>query len=155
VDEDRFDELNRYSWHWVSAGESNGYASRTLGGRERYLHHDVLGVEDTSVHVDHHNNNGLDCRRENLRVADKQKNSANREKCVGCPGRIFTSRYKGVINRAAHIRPGAPPWTARIRVSGHLIHLGRFPTEQEAAAAYDAAAIQHFGEFARTNFSRS
>jgi hypothetical protein len=155
VDEDQFEELNRLTWRWNADGKSTGHA--TSGDRATHLclHHAVLGVEDTGTHIDHHNNDGLDCRRSNLRVASKHQNGANREKFVGQPGRTFTSQYKGVINRAAHIKPGAPPWTARIRVNERLIHIGRFSTEQEAALAYDAAAIQHFGEFARTNFPRS
>lgn len=45
-------------------------------------------------------------------------------------------------------------WSANIRVNRMLISIGRFATEREAAFAYDAAAIQHFGEFAKTNFPR-
>lgn len=72
---------------------------------------------------------------------------------MGRPGRVFTSRYKGVIDRSRHIAPGSAPWLARIRVDGQLIHIGRFDTEEEAARAYDEAARKHFGEFARLNFS--
>ena len=115
------------------------------------MHHDVLEVSSQTV-IDHHNNNGLDCRKENLRVANKSKNGANRGKFIGRHGRVFTSKYKGVINRARHLAPGALPWLARIRVRGQLIQIGRYETECEAAVAYDAAAIHYFGEFAKTNF---
>ena len=35
-------------------------------------------------------------------------------------------------------------WQARIRTAGRLIYLGRYPTEPEAARAYDDAALPVF-----------
>lgn len=42
-------------------------------------------------------------------------------------------------------------WRAQIRVSGKERHIGYFRTEEEAARAYDAAALQSYGAFAFTN----
>jgi hypothetical protein len=162
VDEDMFSDLNQRAWHWVATGESAGYA--VSGSRESYvqLHRLILGVTDPKVCVDHKDNNGLDCRRKNLRIASRLDNGANRDKFVGRPGRKFTSRYKGVVDRSKHYtqtfvrnitkKASDYPWLARIRVDHKLIHIGRFATELEAARAYDVAAIRHFGEFAKINF---
>lgn len=55
-----------------------------------------------------------------------------------------SSGFKGVSKRAGK-------WRAYITVGGRFISLGSFTTVREAARAYDAAAREHFGEFAATN----
>lgn len=90
------------------------------------------------MQVDHINGNGLNNRRENIRLCTHEQNSYNQQKPYG------SSKYKGVCRKRGK-------WDAQIRASGKIIWLGSFATEDEAANAYDEAALKHFGEFAFTN----
>jgi hypothetical protein len=93
--------------------------------------------------VDHRNCNRADNRKRNLRLCKDAQNVRNRRK-----SRNKTSQYKGVSRKALRANK---PWEATITVDGTAIHLGRFVHEHEAAVAYNAAATQYFGEFARLN----
>jgi AP2 domain/HNH endonuclease len=103
----------------------------------RFLHNFLMGTKG----VDHRNGNGLDCRRSNLRLASSRQNSRNRGMRAD-----NTSGYKGV---SWHRLTGR--WIASIKVAERRLHLGLFPTAEDAALAYNVAALEHFGEFARLN----
>lgn len=93
-------------------------------------------------YIDHRNGDGLDNQRRNLRPATGTQNNANTRRRTD-----NTSGFKGVS-----WRPDANRWHARVQSGRKLRHLGYFDTAEAAARAYDAAARELFGEFARPNF---
>lgn len=88
--------------------------------------------------IDHINGDGLDNRPSNLRLATMPQNLQNRDK-----PRHNTSGIKGVYATKSG------NWLAMIRVHGRLKALGTYTDREDARAAYNNAAAQHFGEFAR------
>ncbi len=103
------------------------------------LHRFIMGAHK-GQYVDHKNRDGLDNRRSNLRICTNSQNQHN------CQTNRGSSCYKGVSWQKSRRK-----WKATITVDGKNKHLGLFADELEAACAYDAAAREHFGEFARPN----
>lgn len=92
-------------------------------------------------YVDHRNGNGLDNRRANLREATHAQNTRNARRRSDS-----TTGFKGVWLH----REGV--WRATIQAAGRRQHLCVYPTPEDAARAYDEAARELHGEFARLNF---
>lgn len=146
VDDVDFDRVSAAgSWVAIPSTTCPGrwYAYRTLYRPKRtvYLHRFILGAP-RGLQVDHANGDGLDCRRENMRLASRSQNCANAKKRRDAK----SSRFKGVV-----AIPGKG-WQAQITVDNRHRALGVFPTEEEAARAYDAEAERAWGPFARHNF---
>lgn len=91
--------------------------------------------------IDHINGDKLDNRIENLRACTRFQNNRNRRANVNS-----TSKYKGVSWHSGHKR-----WSANISIEGKFKHLGYFPSEYEAARAYDQAALPIHKEFTKLN----
>ena len=131
--------IDTYGYAWRS------YRARVVPG---YLHRKILsrlvgrGLV-TSEQCDHISGDRLDNRRVNLRVATHGQNIVNR-KGHG------SSLYLGV-------KRSGEKWRAQIcplgsGKMGRQIDLGTFTDEAEAARAYDRAARECHGEYARLNF---
>lgn len=129
-----------HSWHAtaLSATAKIVYACAKISGRCTTLHSLLCPNWEFVDHVD---GNGLNNCRANLRDGTGFKNSANRELASN-----NTSGYKGVGWNKRKSK-----WRASIMINGKAIFLGYFGTSEEAADAYDQAAVHHFGEYAKTN----
>lgn len=144
VDDDVFEWASKFKWfaHWRG---SAFYAARTEyspnGGKCKTisLHREILSAAVGTL-VDHKDRDTMNCRRENLRFADRAGSARNRSPFKG-------RKFKGVFFRKDKLR-----WRAGIGVNWKMIWLGHFDSDIEAAKAYDIAARKHFGKFAVLNF---
>ena len=150
VDEVDADRVNSHSWCLTVPRRGRRDATLYVVCYERKLthvklHRFVLGLaKGDGTIVDHVNGIGLDNRRSNLRLASHSGNQCNRGKYgLGHP------KYKGVFK---HSR--SPKWQVSIGFNRQKFYIGMFASEIDAARAYDIAAIDLHGEFARLNFPR-
>jgi hypothetical protein len=130
------------SWYIGYSGRSPNtlYARTTLSGHKHIsMHRLILGDRCRGYDVDHIDGNGLNNSRNNLRIATRSQNCANR---LNAPS-AKTSPYKGVSWKKRNKK-----WVAQIKVNQRVIHLGLFECAMDAACAYAKAAKQYFGEFA-------
>lgn len=127
---------NQFGWY-VRAG-----SLRYLAAHHRLLHAFIMRVKPGEM-IDHISGDTLDNRKQNLRVVTHAQNSQNMRRPT-FPGK--TSRFKGVCWSQYEGK-----WHASIRADGMRHDLGMFNDETAAALAYDAAASELHGEYARTN----
>jgi hypothetical protein len=122
---------------------NHGYKCGNIGNKS-FLAHRVamaicLGTWDFGF-VDHINGDKTDNRRENLRLCTNAQNLRNGKSRGGA------SKYKGVSFHKQNKN-----WVASIMVDGMAKHIGSFAREEDAARAYNDAAMMLHGDFARLN----
>lgn len=149
VDDADFELISGFKWAPHKHGNTvYALANKTRRGGAKpvtiRMHRLILGLEaGDGIKVDHKNGNGLDNQRRNLRICTHSQNCCNSRKHRGT-----TSKYKGVV---WHKRTAK--WHAQANFGGHGSKcLGVFDSEIDAALAYDHAAREHAGEFAKLNF---
>jgi hypothetical protein len=144
VDDDVYEMLNEKTWYARKRGNA-WYAYRHEYSKNTYKYvfmHRVIANTPEGLVTDHISGDGLDNRRENLRVCTHAENMHNYTK----PSHGKTSRFKGVF-----FNKQAKKYHAIIRINNKVIHVGYFKDEILAASAYNEAAVKYHGVFAKLN----
>lgn len=126
--------------NWLINSRSGYVVESTKIHDQEFLHILIarrMGL-DITQDIDHKDRNKLNCQRDNLRVATRSQNLAN--------SRSKGNLYKGVSYDARRNR-----FKAQIKVNYKAVFLGRFVKEEDAAKAYNVAALRYYGEFALLN----
>lgn len=127
VDDEDFEYLNQ--WKWLAHSDGNNFyaehhvLSYKIDGKKHNKSvkmHRLIMKPSSNMHIDHINRNGLDNRKENLRIVTHRENHHNR---------INSRKYIGV----AAIKNG---FAARIKICNRSMHIGFFKTEEDASKAY-------------------
>ncbi len=142
VDDADFDFLNQWKWS-ATKNHKAFYAHRNdrlPHKRVQVKMHRVIMCAPPGQIIDHIDGDGLNNQRSNLRFCTKAENNRNQSPTG------LTSKYRGVFFDK---RDGV--FRSSVRVDGKRKWLGSFLTDIGAARAYNAAAIQYYGEFARLN----
>lgn len=122
---------------WLNVTDGKRYAQRMVGRRPgprttTHLHHDLMSPPP-GFEVDHISGDGLDCRRDNMRIVTHAQNQQNLLK-----RRMTTSRHRGVSRGRRESK-----WKAQVNVAGRVVLRRWFATEEEAATAARLARIEH------------
>lgn len=135
VDDDDFERLSQYKWcfdRYARRSVSKNGVQSTIR-----MHREIIDIPK-GMEVDHINQDKLDNRKENLRLATRRQQMRNRPK-----GSNNTTGYKGVT-----FNKGDGAYRAAIKMDGKTYHLGNHKTAEEAARAYARGATILHGEFA-------
>jgi hypothetical protein len=147
IDKDDIEKVSGHAWHAKWNQHTRSFYAAAWGRGENgmrrttiWMHRLFLNAPN-GIEVDHYSHDTLDNRRSNLRLAPDHHNSRNKNLQMN-----NTSGFKGV-----YLDKEAGKWRVAINVGGKHMNLGRFLTAEEAGTAYDKAALELYGEFARTN----
>lgn len=146
VDAEDYERITQYKWqvHFVGKIKKPYVGRRECVSYKKYRHlslHRFILNADKSMEVDHINGDALDNRKCNLRLCNIFQNRANYPK-----KKNSKNKYKGVTWNVSNNK-----WWARISYNKKRISLGLFKNEENAAMAYNEAAIKYHGGFARLN----
>ncbi len=145
VDDEDYAMTALHHWSAIPNHHGNWYAGRwiRIKGKSKLIFlHRILLNAPPGKQVDHVDRNGLNNVHNNLRLCSHSQNCRNSK-----TRRDNSSGYKGV-----HQDIRTYKWITQIQIDGKTTHIGCFANIQDAALAYDKAAIKYYGTFAKTNF---
>jgi hypothetical protein len=138
--------IKENGWRIQKAQSNKLYVIRNRkekGKTKSEMLHRIICETPVGMDTDHINGNGLDNRKENLRICTAAQNLQNKS--------IYKNNKSGFKGVCFEYRSGKMKWVAAIRINNKRIFIGRFDSITDAAIAYNKKAKELFGEFARLN----
>lgn len=141
------DDLEKFSGYGFIATTHKGRYKieiRKLKSKDsdkKYLLHRAIMNCPKNMVVDHIDGNWLNNSKKNLRICTVGQNNMNKKISVK-----NTTGYKGVV-----WYKGCKKYGASLTYKNKRIWLGYFEKKEDAANAYDKAAIKYFGKYAKLN----
>ena len=150
VDDEDAELLSRHKWYAFPGNARSWYAvchDVPERGRRLLFMHRLILLPPSGLCVDHIDGDGLNNRRENLRLATASENKSN------SLGRINhrKSKFKGVRWHHDTRLVAGGYWRAYISVHGKVVATRTAPNETAAALVYNEFAKRYHGDFARLN----
>jgi len=130
VDDADYPRATAFKW-FLGGHKGRRYAARSVtrgGGHTTLYLHRFLLEPPPGLEVDHRNGDGLDCRRDNLRVVTHKVNQAN----ISARPTRNVDRLRG-------------RYAVRLKVDGRTRRFGRFDTLEEALGMAETARLDVFG----------
>lgn len=140
VDKDVFELLNKHKWTY---DPTTGYAYRRLtveGVYKKIYMHRLIMNNPKVLQIDHINGNGLDNRKQNLRICSRSDNQHNRGK-----NKNNKSGHKNI-----YWHTQTSKWRVGVMHKRKNYHGGEFDNLEDAVKARDRLQIQFHGSFARS-----
>jgi hypothetical protein len=120
VDDDDFEKINTYKW-CIKKTSHNLYAKRVFNMKTIDMHRFIMNPKIGYV-IDHINGDGLDNRKENLRICTHSENMKNIK--------VRKDNTSGV--RGIHWQKKANKWHCQIQYNGKKIYLGLYKDLEDA-----------------------
>ena len=136
IDTEDIDKVKNIKWH-RSDLQRNTYYCISNDKEYKRLHRLILGITDPSIFIDHINHDGLDNRKQNLRICNNQENLRNsltpKNNKSGCKG-VYWSKDQN-------------KWTVQVTIDNKTKYIGRYSDYNEAIEARNKAVEKYYGEF--------
>lgn len=144
VDNEDYEYINQWKWYHNGRYAARGKYYKKICGKPTsriIFMHRIINKTPDDMRTDHINGEKLDNRKSNLRPCSNSENSMNK-----ISQKNSSSKFKGVSRHRINKK-----WQTHIKINGKGKYLGCFTSEKQAAQAYNVAAKELFGEFAKLN----
>lgn len=142
VDDEDFEELNKFKWHArkdTKSGDFYSCRNKRVNIDKKYvqMHRQVMEYPKGKM-IDHRNHNTLDNRKCNLRVCTNSQNQMN--------AKLSKTNKSGVTG--VYFSKKVKKWVAQIRADKKQKYVGIFTDKDDAIKARKEAEEKYFKTFA-------